>query len=300
MTLAFSGIVPPMITPLDEHERVDQDGVARVAEHLIAHGVDGLFVFGTGGEGPVVRESERAALIRASVQAAAGRVPILVGCMATSTLRTLDYIFESAALGADAAVVTPSFYYAAPSQSVLYDHFAYLAEHSPLPILMYNIPGTTHNTLEPETAVKLAALDKIVGLKDSSGNMEAFRKVLAERPADVCVFQGSEAAVVDSLAAGCDGLVLGSCNVMVDAVVALYRAMRSGDEATARVNEAKIAAYRKGCYMAPGAYWLSSLKMAMHLQGLCGPTTTRPILPVTEAHKAEILATLVELGIVSG
>jgi len=297
MALDLFGIIPPMISPLLPDERVDRDAVVRVANHLIDHGVDGLFLLGSGGEGPVLLEAERDALIDIAVQAVASRVPVLAGCMATSTLRALTYIESAAKLGADVAVVTSSFYYGAQKQSVHIDHFGYLAERSPLPIMIYNIPQTTHNDLDAETMLELAAVPNIIGVKDSSGNTARFQRVLAGRPsAAFKVFQGSEQDMLGSLQAGADGLVAGSCNVMVDAVVGLYRAYKAGDRESALACQAEVAAYREGCYT--NAYWLSSMKMAMHLLGLCGPKTTRPIDPVGAAHQKEIRQTLQSLGLI--
>jgi 4-hydroxy-tetrahydrodipicolinate synthase len=293
----LTGLIPPMITPLDAEERIDRPAVAKVVEHLLGAGVHGLFLLGTAGEGATVREGQHAVLIEEAVRAARGRVPILAGCIATSTRRALDYIAIAAAKGADAVVITPPFYFGTEDQNVLYAHFSHIAQASPLPVVMYNIPQTTHSSLTAETIARLAELENIVAVKDSSGKMEHFQRIIALRPQGktFSIFQGSESAMIDSLTMGADGLVAGSSNAVPGWIVALYQAVSAGEIDRALTYQQKVAAYRQACYT--GHYWLSSLKTVVSLQGYCQPFAAEPIPPVTSAHREEIRQWLASAGL---
>lgn len=292
----LQGVIPPMITPLDAQERVDVAGVHRVVDHLLEGGVSGIFALGTAGEGPAIRQEERSVLLEAVVEAVGGQVPVLAGCMTVSTQRALDCAREAADCGADAAVMTPPFYYGAEDQEIFLEHFVYLAKESPLPVIMYNIPGTTHAFLEAETAAELGEREEIVAVKDSSADMEHLRRLMPLCEASgLRVLQGSERALLESLELGIHGLVSASANVAPQWFAALWDAFQAGDMEDVHAYDEKAAAYREGVY--GQGYWLSCLKMAMNVLGLCQPVTTRPIPPVDAEQRERIRATLERIGL---
>ncbi|MEA3407110.1 MAG: dihydrodipicolinate synthase family protein [Chloroflexota bacterium] len=294
--LQLQGVIPPMITPLDEDERVDVASVHRVVAHMLKGGVGGIFALGTAGEGPAIREEERGVLLEAVVGAVGGRVPVLAGCMTVSTQRALDYAREAADCGADAVVMTPPFYYGTEDQNVLLEHYTYLADQSPLPVIMYNIPGMTHAFLEAETAAELGEREEIVAVKDSSADMEHLRRLIPLCEASgLKILQGSERALIESLELGVHGLVSASANVAPQWFAALWDAFQEGDMETVHAYDQKAAAYREGVY--GQGYWLSCLKMAMNVLGLCQPVTTRPIPPVDAEQRERIRATLERVGL---
>lgn len=293
----LTGVIPPMVTPLDDDEHVDRPAVARIVEHMLAGGVNGVFVLGTGGEGPALPMRDKATVIAETVRLINGRVPVLAGCSAVSTRQVLDEIAQAADLGADAAVVTPPYYFSWENQQVIASHYRALADESPLPIVAYNIPHMTHSPLTPETVAELAQLPRIVAIKDSHNDLQHFRRELALRPAraDFSIFQGSEKIMLDSLLEGADGIVPGSANLAPRWAVTLFQAAKRGDVAAARAVFADMNAYREGCYS--DGYWLSALKEGLHMLGLCGTRCMRPTPSVTEAHRARIVATLKRLGV---
>ncbi len=293
----LQGVIPPMITPLDAQERVDVAGVHRVVAHLLEGGVRGIFALGTAGEGPAIRQEERSVLLKAVVEAVEGRVPVLAGCMTVSSQRALDCAREAADCGADIAVMTPPFYYGTEDQEVFLEHFAYLADNSPLPVVMYNIPGMTHAFLEAETAAELGKREEIVAVKDSSADMEHLRRLVPLcETSGLKILQGSERALLESLELGIHGLVSASANVAPQWFAALWDAFQQGDMEAVRAQNEKAAAYREGVY--GQGYWLSCLKMAMNVLGLCQPVTTRPIPPVDAEQRERIRATLKRTGLV--
>ncbi|MGM0400811.1 MAG: dihydrodipicolinate synthase family protein [Chloroflexota bacterium] len=294
--LQLQGVIPPMITPLDAQERVDVASVHRVVGHLLEGGVSGIFALGTAGEGPAIRQAQRAVLLQAVVEAVGGRVPVLAGCMTVSTQRALDCAREAADCGADAAVMTPPFYYGTEDQEVFLEHYSYLADNSPLPVIMYNIPGMTHAFLEAETAAGLGGREEIVAVKDSSADMEHLRRLAPFcETSGLRILQGSERALIESLELGIHGLVSASANVAPHWFAALWDAFQEGDMESVRAYDEKAAAYRDGVY--GQGYWLSCLKMAMNVLGLCQPVTTRPIPPVDAEQRERIHQTLERIGL---
>lgn len=295
MPSLFSGVVPPMVSPLDLNERVDLPAVDRVVNRLIDDGVDGLFLLGSGGEGPTLIEADREKLVERACQTAGGRVQIMVGCLATSTARAIKDARMAARHGADAVVVTTSYYFGVPSQEGVAAHMLGVADASPLPMLMYNIPQLTHNLIEPETALACAEHANIVGMKDSSGNLEAVKQVIENKPEGFAVFEGSEQHTLESLAAGVDGLVNGCNNVLSKGTVELWRAWQAGDIETARrIQDVDMELLHQ--VYAQG-YWLSTVKCALDLLGVCGPTVMRPIPSATAAQRVRVQAALTELGL---
>jgi len=296
MKPTLSGIIPPMITPLDDEERLDRAALARVVAYQLGRGVHGRFISGTAGEGPALLPETRQALIRATLDEVGGRVPVLVGCMAPGAQQSLALIRALEGLNVAAAVVTPPFYYGTANPEVVLAHYRYLAEHAPLPIMAYNIPGMTHSPLTPETIAAIAEIPNIIGVKDSRGDTAHLRRVLELRPQGFMVLQGSEVGPVEDVLAGIDGFVPASGNIAPHWMAALWEAARAGRLDEARALEQQVAAYRKGVYTG-GVYWLAGLKGAASLLGLCGPRCARPILPLTDAQRRQISAALDRLGL---
>lgn len=296
MSSHLKGVIPPMLTPLDAEERIEHSSVSRLVEHLIQGGVHGIFVLGTGGEGTALRAAERRIMVEATVQAVAGRVPILVGCSAVSTQLVLEQIAQVADLAVAAAVVTPPFYYSTNDQAALAYHFRRIAENSPLPIVIYNIPQTTHSMLAPETMATLGEMPNVIAVKDSCADLQHFRRLLELRPyPEFSIFQGSEVPMLDSLALGADGLVPGSGNLAPRWLVNLYEAAKAGDLETARLYQERVNAYRAGCYT--GGYWLTALKGAAGMLGLCPERCTAPLPPLSGEHRQRVRDTLQKLGL---
>jgi 4-hydroxy-tetrahydrodipicolinate synthase len=284
-----------MITPLDEQEQVDCRSVRRLVDHIVEGGVHGILVLGTTGEGPALGERKRAAAIQTAVEAVNCRVPVVVGCMAPGTRLALNYIEMAASLGADAAAVTPPFYYSTDDQHVLETHFRRVADESLLPIVIYNIPQNTHSSLAPETIIALGELGNVIGVKESSGNIEYLQSLLDLRSnGQFKVFQGTEVSMVDSLLMGADGLVPGSANVAPHWLVQLYDAAQTGDRQTALEYQQKAVDFWKGCR---SAGWLPFLKAAVSVLGLCSGRAIEPMVSASSHQEEQIRCTLRDLGL---
>jgi 4-hydroxy-tetrahydrodipicolinate synthase len=287
---ALSGVVPPLISPLDDAGDPDAGATAALVEHVVAGGVSGLFVLGGCGEGAWLTAAQRAAVVRATARAAAGRIPVLAGVMLPGTAAAGEAARQAADAGADGVVVGSPYYFSVdgPAQR---RHVEAVLAATPLPALLYNIPQCTHHVLAPATVDALAHDPRILGIKDSAGDFEAFLGFLAvrRRQPRFRVLQGHEHLAAASLLQGGDGLVPGLANVAPALFVALREAAAKEDAAgCARLQEAiEDLAMLHGC-----GHWLPALKAACALLGLGSGAPARPLAPATPAQRDTIAGIL--------
>ena len=237
----FTGVIPPVVTPLTTAFDVDYPSFSRVIDHLINGGVHGLFVLGSTSEVVFHDEATRRRIIENAIDQVDGRAPILVGVIDAATERVIAHAKAAESLGADAVVVTAPFY-TRTNQSETIDHFRYIREAINIPVIAYDIPVCVGTKLERKTTVTLAREGTIVGLKDSSGDDGNLRYVLADT-ADLphfFVMTGSE-IVADSVAnMGAHGFVPGLGNVDPHGYVRLWNMCQAGDFAGARREQERL------------------------------------------------------------
>jgi 4-hydroxy-tetrahydrodipicolinate synthase len=274
----LQGIVPPMITPLKHQDGLDYEGLERLVEHIVAGGVQGLFILGTSGEGPGLSYRLRRELIERTCRQMRGRLPILVGITDTSFTEAVTMAQWAAEAGAQ-AVVTAGPYYLPTAQPELIDYVERLVRELPVPLFIYNMPQLTKVHFEPETLRRLTHLEKIIGLKDSSGDMGYFEKLVAlkrERP-DWSVFVGPEHLLMESVQRGGDGGVNGGANFYPQLFVELYQAVKAGN--TARAGELQRRLLQLGQIYSVGRHAsavVKGMKCACALLGLCEDHMAEP------------------------
>ena len=273
------GVVVPMVTPLTASGSIDGAGVARVVDHLVTGGVDGVFVLGTTGERASVPAALDGDLVGAAVRAAAGRVPVYTGISANCLDDAVDAACRHADLGADFAVAHPPCYFPVPD-SAFEAYFGRLADAIPLPLLLYNIPMTTHVSLALDTVEALSRHENIVGLKDSENDETRLVEVLGRfgDKADFAILMGAPALSVRGFRLGADGVVPTSANLAPAMFRDLQAAARSGDWATAerlqQETDAISAQYRSGRLLGEA---IPALKRMMADIGLCEPFVLPPL-----------------------
>ncbi len=229
------GIVPPMVTPLSDQDQLDLDGLQKLIERLLGGGVHALFALGTTGEGPHLAYTVRHQVVERVCDQVAGRVPVLIGITDTAFDASVELAGRAYAAGAAGLVAAPPYYFPV-SQPELADYFMSLAESIPLPLFLYNMPGCTKTAIEPETVAKLSGVDNIVGLKDSSRDLDYLRDVrkrIAHLP-DFSLLVGPEELLASVVGMGIHGGVNGGANMFPELYVALYEAAVAGD--TSEVN----------------------------------------------------------------
>jgi 4-hydroxy-tetrahydrodipicolinate synthase len=282
MKQAFAGIIPPMLTPLTPDERIDGPAVERLVNFLIGHGVHGLFILGSIGEGAFLRSSEKRKLAEVTVAAAAGRVPVIAGVLESSTERVVEEMARLALPGIAAYVVTTPYYYGGFAPRDLREHFRRVASATDKPILAYNIPQNTHVAMKAELMLELASVPNIVGIKDSAGDwFEDQMILLRQRPAGFAVFQGNQVYAGVSLLAGADGLVPGHANIWPDLLVGMYEAALRKETAAVWTAQARLNELMTLRGRAP----IHTFKVVAQALGLMGDTIAAP-LPRLNAEEA--------------
>ena len=243
----IKGIIPPVVTPMNEDESINLDVLREQIERQIEGGVHALFAFGTNGEGYILSENEKYEVLEAMIDQTKGRVPVYAGSGCISTRDTIRVSKKAEELGADIlSIITPSF--AVASQKELYDHYVAVAKEVNIPIVLYNIPARTGNKLLPETVAKLAKdVDLIIGAKDSSGdwdNLKAYIDLTRDIGKDFYVLSGNDSLILKSLQAGGAGGIAGCANVYPHVLSSIYDLFVEGKLEEAQKAQDSIASFR--------------------------------------------------------
>lgn len=241
----IKGIIPPIVTPMNEDESVNEQELRNQVNRQIGGGVHGLFPFGTNGEGYILNEKEKEQVLSVVIDETKGRVPVYAGTGCISTKDTIRQSLMAKALGADVlSIITPSF--AAASQNELYEHYKTVAEAVDMPIVLYNIPARTGNALAPATVAKLSKIENIVGAKDSSGNFDNMLQYIEQTrdSGDFAVLSGNDSLILWNLLAGGTGGIAGCANVFPEVMASIYDLFIAGDLEQARKAQDSIRSFR--------------------------------------------------------
>ena len=282
------GVYPPVVTPLDDEERLDVEGFERQIERLIAANVHGIYLLGSSGEWVTLRDDVRWQAGEAAVRIVADRVPLLACVMDTSTERVLDNAARMRDHGIHAIATTPPFYYPPFDENDILRFFETVARRAKMPLFIYNIPSTTKVMMTVPVISELAKIDNIIGIKDSSGNWVHTVELLdavGERD-DFVVFIGSHVLAGGAILFGAHGAVMSLANIDPATCVRLYEAARKRD-----VNEVWRCTQRlvRLGQIYKHAGQIPCIKAALHMMGICGARATHPHLPLT-APQRDIVA----------
>ncbi|HEU5124192.1 MAG TPA: dihydrodipicolinate synthase family protein [Verrucomicrobiae bacterium] len=298
MNAPLTGIVPPMITPLSGRDQLDVAGLERLIERILAGGVNGLFILGTTGEGPSLSYRLRRELIERVSRQVNGRVPILVGATDTAFVESVNVAKIAADAGAAAVVVAPP-YYLPEGQPELQEYLDHLAAELPLPMFLYNMPALTKVPFELETVRRALDNPRIIGLKDSSGNMIYFHQalgILKQRP-DWPLLIGPEEMLFDAVLAGGHGGVSGGANLFPKLYVKLFEVARAGDLNRAKelhqiILRVSGSLYRIGRH--PSSI-IKGIKCALACLGVCDDFLAEPFRRFRPEERALVESRLTEL-----
>lgn len=244
----LTGSLVALVTPMDADGQINYSALRKLVDWHIEQGTDGLVAVGTTGESPTVSVDEHIEIVRVVVEQAAGRVPVIAGTGANST-REAIYLSERAlAVGANFGLsVVP--YYNKPSQQGLYLHFKAIAENSQLPTLLYNVPGRTVCDLANDTALKLAELPNIVGIKDATGNMERAADMMLRAPKDFAFYSGDDASTLPFILLGGHGTISVTANIAPKAMHEMCTAALKGDIANAKTINDRLQGLHKHLFI---------------------------------------------------
>ena len=287
------GSIVALVTPMHEDGSVDYDGLRSLIDWHIAEGTDCIGVVGTTGESPTVSVDEHCEIIRVAVAHAAGRVPIMAGAGANSTREAIELTRFSKEVGADCTLqVVP--YYNKPSQEGIYLHFKAIAEAVDLPVVLYNVPGRTVADLLPETALRLAQVPGVVGIKEATGNVERAAQLIKQAPAGFSIYSGDDGTAVALMLLGGHGNVSVTANVAPRLMHEMCMAAIGGNLALARQIHLRLLGLHRQLFCEPSP---APAKWAMSRLGRCRPTVRLPITPLTAAGQALVDAALREAGL---
>lgn len=286
-----------MITPLLGRDQLDVAGFERVLERVLTGGVHGVFILGTTGEAPSLSYRLRREVIDRACQFVRGRVPIIVGITDTSVIEAIQLARHAAEAGAQ-AVVTAAPYYFPEGQPELVEWAQQLVPDLPLPVYFYNMPQMTKVTFEPATLRQLTQLKGVAGLKDSSGDLNYFQKLVevAKARPDWRVFVGPELLLVDTLRLGGHGGVNGGAMLDPGLLVGLYDATLRGDKVTVERLQARLVQlgeiYKVGRH---ASTVIKGIKCALNLLGVCSGELAEPLHAFNEPERARVRALLESL-----
>ena len=289
----FRGSIPALVTPFRD-EAFDEPAFRDFVEWQINEGSHGLVPCGTTGESATLDAAEHRRVVAACVDQAAGRVPVIAGCGSNSTAVAKQLMAAAAEAGADAALIVLP-YYNRPNQDGIHAHFAALAEASPLPIIVYNVPGRTVTDILPETLGRVAALPTVVGIKDASGDLG---RVTAHRRlcgTDFVQLSGNDDIALGFLAMGGAGTISVTANVAPRLFARFHDAWDAGDRDTVLAIQDRLFPLHKALFSdaspGPAKYALSRLRPGF------SPELRLPMTPPSEASRKAVDAALDHAGL---
>jgi 4-hydroxy-tetrahydrodipicolinate synthase len=288
----FGRLITAMVTPFNKDGAIDWDGVAKLAQHLVDTGHDGIAVNGTTGEAPTTKSSEKLEIIKVVKSVVGNKIVVLSGAGDNETSYTVEQAKRSQDAGADGLlVVTP--YYNKPPQAGIEAHFRAVAAATDLPIMMYDIPGRTGVEIESDTIVKLFdTVENIVALKDAKGNIAATSWVI--KRCGVPVYSGDDILNLPFLSVGAVGFVSVCGHTVGKQLKAMLEAWFAGNAPRALEIHQELLPVFTGTFRTQGAILT---KAAMSLMGLPGGTTRLPLVDATEAQIAQLRVDLTAGGV---
>lgn len=292
----WTGVGTALITPFTKSGELDEAGVRRLARRQIEAGVHFLVPCGTTGEAPTLSEVEKRRVVEVVVEEAAGRVPVMAGAGGYDTKDVVHAAREMARAGADGLLsVTP--YYNKPTPEGLFQHFSAVADATPLPIVLYNVPGRTGCNMDASTVARLATIPHIVGVKEASGNIQQMAEILRAVPPDFRVLSGDDAITIPLMAIGGRGIISVASNEIPAEMAQMVEAAERGDYRAAREMHQRLLPLLLVNFVEsnPGP-----VKFAMAAMGLCEEVYRLPMVPPRQASKEKVLAVLSEVGITAG
>ncbi len=274
-----------LVTPFKADYSVDYESLGKILDFVIKGGVEYIVSLGTTGETPTLSKEEKVLIAEFTYQKVAGRVPVVVGIGGNNT-RELVKELEDFPLDKAVAVLSASPYYSKPSQEGLFLHYKTLAEASPLPLMLYNVPGRTGRNLEAETTLRLAhEVKNIAGIKEASGDMAQCMKILRDRPDDFLVVSGDDALTLPQVACGMDGVISVAANSFPRRFTDMVRLCLKGDFTAAKaLNDQLIAGYE----ILFAENNPAGVKAAMAEQHLIENILRLPVVPISAGLHARL------------
>ena len=290
----FTGSLVALVTPFDEHNRVDYAALKRLIEFHVAEGSDGLVIAGTTGEAATLSRNEHIELIARSVELVDGRLPVVAGTGSNSTAQTTDLSLAIADTGIDAyLLVVP--YYNKPTQNGMLQHFSTIADALSKPVMLYNVPGRTSSDMLPETVAKAAAHGNIFGIKEATGDIDRLRAIQDLVDDDFMFYSGDDFTVLPFIEQGGHGVVTVSGNVVPAAMSKLCSLMRNGETDAAQLLDETLQPLNTALFIESNPI---PVKWAVSQMGLIGPNMRLPMTDFDKQFHDQMRAALATAGVI--
>jgi len=290
----FKGSLVAMITPFTASGEVDEQGIRELVEFHIKNGTNGIVPCGTTGESPTLSPEEHKKVVEITIQAVAGRIPVIAGTGSNCTRESLNLTHHAKEAGADGAlIITP--YYNKPTQKGLYLHFKKIAEEVDIPIVIYNVPSRTGVNLLPETLAELAEIRNIVAVKEASGNLEQMINIIELCGEKITLLSGDDKLLLPVLSIGGKGVISVVANIIPRDVAGMIKDFEEGNYEAAR------KAFLSKIYPLSNAMFYETnpipVKTSAQLIGLPAGDLRLPLSPLSENNLAKLKKDLEKFGL---
>jgi 4-hydroxy-tetrahydrodipicolinate synthase len=291
----IKGSIVAIVTPMNADGSLDYPGLNKLVDWHIAEGTDAIVIAGTTGESATVSVEEHCALIKATVEYAKGRIPIIAGAGGNSTAEAIKLTQYAKEAGADATLqVVP--YYNRPTQEGMYQHFKAIAEAVDLPVILYNVPGRTVADMSNETMLRLAQIPNIIGVKDATGNIGRGLDLLRLAPKSFAVYSGDDPSALALMLAGGKGNISVTANVAPRIMHEMCKAAMEGDIAKALELNNKVFPLHQKLFIEPNPV---PVKWALTEMGMMPAGIRLPLVPLAAEFHESVRSALREAGLIN-
>jgi len=293
----FKGSFVAMVTPFTESGKVDEKGINELVEFHIKNGTDGIVPCGTTGESPTLSHEEHKRVVEITINAVAGRIPVIAGTGSNSTWEALDLTSHAKEAGADGALIVVP-YYNKPTQKGLYLHYKEIADNVDIPIIVYNVPSRTGVNLLPETLAKLAELKNIVAVKEASGNLEQMAQIVELCGDKITLLSGDDKLILPVLSIGGKGVISVVANIIPADVANMVREFEKGNYQTAQnIFISKVYPLSSAMFYETNPI---PVKTSVQLMGLPAGNLRLPLTPMSDDNLAKLKSDLVKFNLLEG
>ena len=291
MNKRLTGTGVALVTPFTQSGDVDYESLERIVENVITSGVDFLVVFGTTGETPTLNDEEKCEILKLVKRVNDGRLPIVIGMSGNNTRALVEQLRNFDFSGID-ALLSASPYYNKPSQEGIYQHFMAVADASPVPVILYNVPGRTGSNMAPETVVRLARDHKnIVAIKEASGNMAQVSKILRDKPEEFILLSGEDNLAVATIALGGEGIISVAANAFPKRFGQMIHSAMEGDFKTASAIQLDLFEIIELLFAEGNPV---GVKISLAIQDFCSQYVRLPLVPGSEDLKKKMQKIIAE------
>ncbi|MBA7511953.1 4-hydroxy-tetrahydrodipicolinate synthase [subsurface metagenome] len=293
----FKGSLVAMITPFTESGKVDEKGIKELVEFQIKNGTNGIVPCGTTGESPTLSYAEHKRVVEITINAVAGRIPVIAGTGSNSTWETLELTSYAKEAGADGALIVVP-YYNKPTQKGLYMHYKKLAEEIDIPIIVYNVPSRTGVNMLPETLAELAELKNIVAVKEASGNLDQMTQIIELCGNKITLLSGDDKLLLPVLSIGGKGVISVVANIIPRDVSDMVREFEEGN-----YQKSKDIFLSKVYPLSNAMFYEANpipVKTSVQLMGLPAGNLRLPLAPISDKNLVKLKVDLIKFGLLEG